>query len=323
MTLHDGFDGPDFAPAGGLYYRDNFEQSAGTVEFQKDVKLHGDGALKLSVKPLCPAERRGCSERAEIWEKTELRVPYDQGVWYGFAVKFADPIPADDHRYLIAQWKREIVPGARGRFQPVPGAAGTQRQTVRHGRDQLHRAEPVNAANGAGLHRSGSAGLVQARRPTRCARWSQPTRPGRSRQRTLSRLHEGDRGDRPRQQAAIAVVGLDRLRSLHQAGAGRHGPHRDFRQRQTHRHDQGAYWPCRQGPRQRTSISSSVPTGPAMQTDWTMYYDDFRRSPRCADVMGESQCPISMNLHDCHSARGLAQALSAGRSKVSTAAETI
>ena len=35
MTLHDGFDGPDFSPAGGLYYRDNFEQSAGKVEFQK------------------------------------------------------------------------------------------------------------------------------------------------------------------------------------------------------------------------------------------------------------------------------------------------
>ena len=26
--------------------------------------------------------------------------------------------------------------------------------------------------------------------------------------------------------------------------------------------------------------------------DWTLYYDDFRRSPRCADVMGESQCPL-------------------------------
>ena len=32
--LFDSFDGPDFSPRGGLYYRDNFEQSAGTVEFQ-------------------------------------------------------------------------------------------------------------------------------------------------------------------------------------------------------------------------------------------------------------------------------------------------
>ena len=59
-----------------------------------------------------------CSERAEIWEKTKARVPYNRGVWYGFAVKFADPVPSGDHRYLIAQWKREIGPTAKGDFSP-------------------------------------------------------------------------------------------------------------------------------------------------------------------------------------------------------------
>jgi hypothetical protein len=116
-VLRDGFDGSDFSPEGGLYYKENFEQSAGTVEFQRDVAVSG-GALKLTVRPLCPATMQSCSERAEIWEKPELRVPYDQGVWYGFTVKFADPIPQDDHRYLIAQWKREIEPGADGDFSP-------------------------------------------------------------------------------------------------------------------------------------------------------------------------------------------------------------
>jgi hypothetical protein len=38
-------------------------------------------------------------------------------VWYGFAVKFAEPIPQDDHRYLIAQWKRQIA-GTIGDFSP-------------------------------------------------------------------------------------------------------------------------------------------------------------------------------------------------------------
>jgi hypothetical protein len=118
QVLVDGFDGSSFSESGGLYYKENFEQSAGIVEFQKDVVRNGGGALKLSVKPLCPASKTSCSERAEIWEKTALRVPYDQGVWYGFAVKFADPIPSDDHRYLIAQWKREIDPGADGDFSP-------------------------------------------------------------------------------------------------------------------------------------------------------------------------------------------------------------
>ena len=116
--LYDSFDGPDFSPGGGLYYRDNFEQSAGTMEFQKEVRRSGSGALKLAVRQIDPIVDFNHSERAEIWEKTGLRVPYEQGIWYGFAVKFADPIPDDDHRYVIAQWKREIDAGADGNFSP-------------------------------------------------------------------------------------------------------------------------------------------------------------------------------------------------------------
>ncbi len=116
--LVDGFEGPDFAPEGGLYYKKNFEQSAGTVEFQNKVVHTGKGALRLSVKPHCPASQALCSERAEIWERSKLRVPYDRGVWFGFAVKFEEPLPQDDHRYLIAQWKREIDAGADGDFSP-------------------------------------------------------------------------------------------------------------------------------------------------------------------------------------------------------------
>lgn len=116
--LYDGFDGTTFAETGGLYYRENAEQKAGTATFQSEVKRAGTGALKLSVRPHCTADSEGCSERAEIWEKTELRVPYDKGVWFGFSVKFADPIPQNDHRYLIAQWKREIGPDAEGDFSP-------------------------------------------------------------------------------------------------------------------------------------------------------------------------------------------------------------
>ena len=115
--LRDDFDGDNFSPEGGLYYRKNFEQGAGRIAFQKDVRRSGGGALKLSVRPIV-SDDDDHSERAEIWERTELRVPNDEGIWYGFAVKFADPIPQDDHRYLIAQWKREILPGAPGDFSP-------------------------------------------------------------------------------------------------------------------------------------------------------------------------------------------------------------
>ena len=117
QPLRDDFDGADFSPLGGLYYRDNYEQSAGTVELQDEVKLSGAGALKLSVRPIEPADP-GHSERAEVWEKTALWAPWRQGMWYGFAVKFADPIPDDAHRYVIAQWKREILPDAVGDYSP-------------------------------------------------------------------------------------------------------------------------------------------------------------------------------------------------------------
>lgn len=116
--LADGFDGADFAAGGGLYYRENFEQSAGSVVFQSQIVRAGSGALELSVRPICSAGSEGCSERAEIWEKTALRVPYDEGVWYGFAMRFDDPPPQDDHRYVMAQWKREIGPEADGDFSP-------------------------------------------------------------------------------------------------------------------------------------------------------------------------------------------------------------
>ncbi len=116
--LSDGFEGTDFAPEGGLYYKKNDEQAAGTFSFQSEEKFEGKQSLKLSVRENCDPAIENCSERAEIWEKPALRVPYDKGVWVGFAVKLADPIPQNDHRYLIAQWKREIGPDAEGDFSP-------------------------------------------------------------------------------------------------------------------------------------------------------------------------------------------------------------
>ncbi|MBB4063253.1 hypothetical protein GGR23_000414 [Gellertiella hungarica] len=118
QRLYDGFEGQDFAPEGGLYYKKNDEQAAGTFTFQSEEKFAGKQGLKLSVRENCASEIENCSERAEIWERPELRVPYDKGVWVGFAMKFADPIPQNDHRYLIAQWKREIGPDAEGDFSP-------------------------------------------------------------------------------------------------------------------------------------------------------------------------------------------------------------
>lgn len=115
--LADDFELGDFAPGGGLYYKDNFEQTAGTVTFQGDDVRNGTGALKLTIEPICP-DRDGCSERAEVWERPEVLAPYDSAVWYGFSMKLADPVPQDDHRYVMAQWKRQILPGAAKDYSP-------------------------------------------------------------------------------------------------------------------------------------------------------------------------------------------------------------
>jgi hypothetical protein len=117
QPLYDGFEASDFSPSGGLYFKKNPEQSVGTVEFQDQVVYRGQGALKLTGEHSQDKLAKKLSERAEIWERPELWVPYDQGIWYGFAVKFAEPIPRDDHRYVIAQWKREIA-GTKGDFSP-------------------------------------------------------------------------------------------------------------------------------------------------------------------------------------------------------------
>jgi hypothetical protein len=117
LRLADDFELGDFAPEGGLYYKDNFEQSAGTVAFQSGDVRNGEAALKLSIVPICPGTG-GCSERAEIWERPEVLARYDSPVWYGFSMKLAEPIPTDDHRYVMAQWKREILPGAEKSYSP-------------------------------------------------------------------------------------------------------------------------------------------------------------------------------------------------------------
>ncbi len=117
--LRDDLDGQDFAPSGHLFYKKNSEQASGTVRFRADQKYKGSPTLELGVKALCATHEENCSERAEVWEKPDAHVPYLQGAWYAFSVKFGDPIPQDDHRYVIAQWKREILSDAMADYSPL------------------------------------------------------------------------------------------------------------------------------------------------------------------------------------------------------------
>lgn len=290
QLLMDGFDGSDFSPDGGLYYRKNFEQSAGTVEFQSNVKRDGAGALKLSVRPLCPASSEDCSERAEVWEKTELRVPYDEGVWYGFSVKFAEPIPRDDHRYLIAQWKREIDPGAEGDFSPF--------LALRLRQGKLFATVETNylpAAEGSG---HGPA----------CASGQTPVwlRPQTNQMRALVATDKDwDDADGELFQHCTDAITVTRYsEKLPSPGSGwidfavftRPGP------------DGTGHIELLANGRPIVTVKGRIghadkglgknqyfkfgPYRAANTGVWTLYYDDFRRSPRCADILDDSSCPV-------------------------------
>ncbi|MQW85584.1 polysaccharide lyase [Sinorhizobium saheli] len=291
--LVDGFEGRDFAPEGGLYYRENFEQSAGTYEFQDAVKRTGKGGLKLSIVPHCPATDDGCSERAEIWEKTELRVPYDKGVWYGFAIKFADPIPSGDHRYLIAQWKREIDAGADGDFSPFLAFRmnfGKLFVTVETNYLPPVSTGPENAA-------------------ARCAAGEVPVwvRPEVNQMRMLVATD----GTWKAEDGALfnsctnAITVTSHGNPLPDPKSGwidfavftKPGPDGSghieiFANGQPIVTVKGRIGHADKG----LGANQYFKFGPyraADTTDWTLYYDDFRRSPRCADVLTGSVCPFS------------------------------
>jgi hypothetical protein len=290
--LSDGFDGSGFSPAGGLYYRENFEQSAGTVEFQKEVKLSGEGALKLSVKALCPTDKDGCSERAEIWEKTALRVPYDEGVWYGFAVKFGDPIPTDDHRYLIAQWKREIDPGAKGDFSPFLALR------LRNGK-LFATVETNYIAPEGGAKQVAERGCEPGEAPV----WFRPeTNQMRALVATDSAWTDQDNDLYHGCTKAIQVIDHGNNLPLPSSGwidfavftkPGPDGTGRIeiFANDKPVVTIEGHIGHADHGLGNNQYFKFG-PYRAGHNGDWTLYYDNFRRSPNCADVMGEGSCPL-------------------------------
>lgn len=292
-TLYEGFDGTDFTEAGGLYYRENFEQTAGTVEFQSAVKRTGAGALKLSIKPICPAPagEGSCSERAEIWERTELRVPYNQGVWYGFAVKFAEPIPDDDHRYLIAQWKREIDPGAEGDFSPFLALRLRQGKLFATVETNYIAPGAQAAAAKAGLC-DGAATPVWFRPETNQMRALVATDASWTPQ--DAELFAGctdaikviDHGNRLPSPAS----GWIDFAIYTQPGPDGSGRIEIFANGQPVVTVTGHIGHADKGLGENQYFKFG-PYRAAHTTDWTLYYDDFRRSASCADVLGDGACP--------------------------------
>lgn len=277
--LVDGFEGKDFSPAGGLYYRDNAEQRAGFYEFQHAVTCGSAGALKLGVRPIANGNRGG-SERAEIWERTDLRVPYGRAVWYGFSVRFGEPVPQTDHRHLIAQWKREIGPTARGDYSPF--------LALRLVRGRLF-ATVETSLRAADLAKRGSRGGTPAwlRREAGQLRalvavddgWSEADGPLFSAR--TDRITVIDRGGRLPQPGSgwidFAVMTRPGL-----GGTGHVELFANDRWIATVRGDIG-HDDAGLGARQYFKFG---PYRSAAPGEWTLYFDNFRRSMRARDVLG-------------------------------------
>jgi len=288
--LTDGFEGSDFTREGSLYYRKNFEQSAGKLEFQDKVVLTGKRALRLAVTPLCPPTGGGCSERAEVWQKTATWAPYNEGVWYGFAVKFEDPVPSDDHRYVIAQWKRQILPGAVGDYSPF--------LALRVNRGQLFATVETNLVRGK---KSKSSGCEPGKTPV----W---LRPDTNQTRALVAADHNFHVDRQSRFnfCTEEITLIDRGNKLPDPRSGwidfgiyaKPGPsgggHIEIfandkwivtvKGRIGHSDEKGL------GDRQYFKFGPYRDGG---KGEWALYYDDFRRSANCRDVLKDaSACPF-------------------------------
>lgn len=118
LVLKDDFESSDFAAGGGLFYKRNKEQERGFVRFQNEVVRFGQQAIELSVDPSCSGSGTECSERAEVWEKPDIVVNYYKPIWYAFSMQLGKPVPRENHRLVMAQWKREIRAGAAGDYSP-------------------------------------------------------------------------------------------------------------------------------------------------------------------------------------------------------------
>jgi hypothetical protein len=291
QKLADGFEEPEFSEQGGLYYKPNKEQQAGTVEFQNTVTHSGRRALKLSVKPLCSASDEDCSERAEVWERPEKWAGYDQGVWYGFAVKFQEPVPQDDHRYIIAQWKREIS-GTPGDFSPF--------LAIRLNRGKLFATVETNLVSTSSVGPEGQFAHCPA---GETAVW---LRPETNQTRAMVAVSSGwNDGNGKRFNACSGEIRVVKRGSdlpdpesgwidfviYSKPGPDGTGHIEMFANGSWIATVKGRIGHAEKGLGKYQYFKFGPYRAPHPDI-WTLYYDDFRRSPNCEDVLVQTSCPF-------------------------------
>ncbi|WP_284180314.1 polysaccharide lyase [Rhabdaerophilum sp. SD176] len=287
--LSDNFEFNDFSKDSGLFYKMNKEQAKGVVRFQSDVVKSGKQALELSVVPSCAVSGTECSERAEVWEKPDILAPYDRPLWYAFSFRLGDPIPQEDHRLVMAQWKREILKGADGNYSPFlalrlsrgrliatvvsdeatyapKGVSPRLNRCLEHespaAAPDAHRQVRATVAMEAGLE-------VAAQELPGCA----------TNIRTISRGGEWPKASSgwidyvfmvkpdPAGNGRIEIAANGKWVATVEGAIGHRGPGLD-----------------------KTQYFKFGPYRAGRPDKWTLYYDNFRRSGSCIDVASQALC---------------------------------
>lgn len=291
QVLRDGFDQGGFASAGGLFYKDAPEQRDGLVSFAARSPFAGSGALTLTVVPACRAASTACSERAEIWERPDVLAPYDKALWYGFAMRLEDPVPQDDGRYVVAQWKREILPGTEGDYSPFMalrlyrGRLGVTVET------DLIEAFPIGGPERPDGCRPGEALVL--------------SRPTARQTRALVAIESGSVPANYPAYFDSCAPGITVTRHADLPPAQKGWVDFVFRARPGPAGD-GHLEIIADGTRIATVKGHIGHSGPGLDRNqyfkfgpyrapgrlpWSVSYDEFRRGPRCADVIRGGQCP--------------------------------
>ena len=213
-------------------------------------------------------------------------------MWYRFSVKLADPVPQAEHRHIIAQWKRQILPEAKGDFSPF--------LALRLNRGKLFATIETNLVSASRQEPTGTAAVCSS---NEAQVW---LRPETNQTRALVAVDEAFApADGSRFNACSAdITVIDRGHKLPAARSdwidfvvySKPGPdgsgHIELfangnwivtvRGRIGHGDPGlGSHQYFKFGPYRAAGVGT-----------WTLYYDDFRRGPRCADVMEKALCPF-------------------------------
>ncbi|WP_350334195.1 polysaccharide lyase [Coralliovum pocilloporae] len=289
-VLHETFEGTGFTPDGVLFYKDNEEQRAGRYEFQSKVVRSGKQSISLMVEQRCADHDKGCSERAELWERNDLRLPYGTGTWYGFSINVAKPVPKDNIRHVLAQWKRAIDrPSGRN---SSPFFAIRMREGIIYATAETHLLEPLKNPDGS---------IKRVCDPGEARIWNRPE-DGQSRIFVAANpamyLMRLDEYSACTDQVTVSRNGFE----IPDAESGwvdysvyvepdpeGNGRIEFFTNGKHIATVTGAIGHRNLGPNQYFKVG---PYREGNEIPWTLHVDDFRRSSSCKDVLPAEACPF-------------------------------